>query len=100
VDTRGVERAKFALSAILEGHPRATTADGAAIVAIETWNLLLSAQQGRSLLDEVPAADMQALRDWMVVTIAREAGLPLSEVVAALDLHVGATASTGVRTGN
>jgi len=88
VDERGVERAQFAISALLEGNRTAATADQAAVLAIDTWNLLLSAPNARTLLADIPAADMVALRDWMVESIAREADLPLADVVAALDVHV------------
>ena len=78
----------FALSALLEGNVKVTTADQAAVLAVDTWNLLLSAPNARTLLADIPAADMVGLRDWMVESIAREADLPLAGVTAALDVHV------------
>ena len=83
-----MERATFALSALLEGNRQVTTADDAAILAIETWNLLLSAPNARTMLADIPAAEMVELRDWMVAAIAADSGLPLEQVTAALDVQV------------
>lgn len=88
MEERGVERAQFALSALLEGNRSVATPDQAADLAIETWNLLLSAPNARTLLADIPAAEMVALRDWMVESIAREADLPLPVVQASLDVRV------------
>lgn len=99
MDDRGVERAQAALEVLLDGNPVVSTADDAAALAIETWNLLLSAPNARSLLADIPAAEMVALRDWMVATIAKSSGLPLDEVVGALDVLVFATGPSDARPG-
>lgn len=89
MDERGVERAQFALSALLEGHRRVATADDAAALAIDTWNLLLGASNARTILADVPASRMSDLREWMVAAISRDAGLPPADVQASLDRMVG-----------
>lgn len=91
MDGRGVERAQLALSALLEGNPKVTGPDEAAILAIDTWNVMLGAPNARSLLEDIPAADMVALRDWMVASIAEDSDLPLDLVLRALDQHVKPT---------
>lgn len=88
MDGRGVERAQLALSALLEGNPKVKGPDEAATLAIDTWNVMLGAPNARALLEDIPAADMVALRDWMVASIAEDSGLPLDMVVKALDQHV------------
>ena len=84
-----MERAQFALSALLVGNRRVATADDAATLAIETWNLLLSAPNGRTLLADIPVDEMADLREWMVAAIATDAGLPVSDVLTELDSQVG-----------
>lgn len=91
----GVERAKAALSVLIEGNRSVTTADDAAVLAIETWNLLLGAPNARALLQDIPAAEMPKLRDWMVAAIAHDAGLPVDEVQRALDVQVTRPSNRG-----